>query len=421
MSPRLLRSLRRPARLPSQFWVLTLGTFIYVGAAALAFPFEAIYLRQNLHISTTMIGVLFGLVVLAVMPVQFWGGHLTDRLGRRLVIMISVLAGVVWFVGFAFVTRPWEVAALVAFESAFGWPLFQTASNAMIADLLRPEQRQEGFGVNRVAMNLGVVIGPAVAGFALGLGASYRELFLSAAAGCAFMVVLMAIWIRESRPARALQPAPHADRHGRSGYRAVLHDRVFLVFCAVAVLPVFCIGNFGAMFAVYATGTLGLPAREWGYLLALNAGVVALLQYPLVRGLRRRNRMTLLAVSSALLAVGIGGAAFAGPTWSLVALITVMSVGETLLSPIASAEVADLAPEAVRGRYMGVWSVVWNGGAALGPTFSGWSMDHVGGRETFAVLLLVGLAGAGLFALLAPPWRRRHPRKAKTAEARASA
>ena len=166
--PRRVRNLARALRVyPRQFWVLTLGIFIYVGAAALAFPFEAIYLRTYLGTSMTMIGVVFGLVPLAVMPMQFWGGHLTDRLGRRVVIMVSVLMGVVWFLGFAFVTELWQVALLVAIESSFGWPLFQTASNAMIADVLPQERRQEGFGITRIAMNLGVVLGPAVAGFAL--------------------------------------------------------------------------------------------------------------------------------------------------------------------------------------------------------------------------------------------------------------
>ena len=421
MPGRLTRVARELRAYPAQFWVLTLGIFVYVAAAALAFPFEAIYLRRNLGTSMSMIGVVFGLVPLAVMPVQFWGGHLTDRLGRRIVIMLSVLVGVVWFVGFAFITQLWQVAALVAVESAFGWPLFQTASNAMIADLLPPDRRQEGFGITRVAMNMGVVIGPALAGVALGLGATFRELFLSAAVGCGLMVVMMAIWIRESRPASALAPVKHTDRKGRSGYRLVFHDRVFIVFCLVAVLPVFCIGNFGSIYAVYVTSFLGVPYQEWGYLLALNAGIVALVQYPLVRALRRRNRMILLAISSALLAVGLGGSAFAGPLWSLVILIVVLSVGETLLSPVASAEVSDLAPEAVRGRYMGVWTVVWNGGAALGPAFGGWAMDTFGGREAFIALLVVGMIGAVGFALLAPAWRRRNRKAAATATATASA
>ncbi len=410
--------LRRFLDFPAQFWVLTLGIFIYVGAAALAFPFEAIYLRRYLGTSMTMIGVVFGLVPLAVMPVQFWGGQLTDRLGRRVIIMVSVLVGVVWFVGFAFVTELWQVAALVALESALGWPLFQTASNAMIADLLPPERRQEGFGVTRAAMNFGVVVGPVLAGQALGFGVSYRVLFLSAAAGCLLMVVMMAVWIRESRPVSAAVRVRRADGHGRAGYRAVLRDRVFLVFCLAAILPVFCIGNFGSIYAVYITDFLGVPSSSWAYLLTLNALIVVAIQIPLVSAVRSRNRMLLLAVSSALLAVGIGGSAFAGPMWSLVVFIVFLSLGETLLSPVASAEVADLAPEAVRGRYMGVWTVVWNGGAALGPAFGGWAMDTVGGREAFVALLVVGMAGAASFLALAPGWNRR--RQAKAAAARAT-
>jgi predicted MFS family arabinose efflux permease len=68
---------------------------------------------------------------------------------------------------------------------------------------------------------------------------------------------------------------------------------------------------------------------------------------------------------------------------------------------------------------MGVWTVVWNGGAALGPSLGGWMIDAVGAREAFTVLLVVGLAGALWFLTLAPAWRRRHDPEA--AEARATA
>ena len=407
MSSRISRAVSELRSFPAQFWVLTLGTFVYVAAAALAFPFEGIYMHRYLGASMSLVGVVFGLVPVAVMPVQFWGGQLTDRIGRRWIIMLSVTMGVVWFVGFAYVTAVWQVAILVAVESAFGWPLFQTACNAMIADLLPTRQRQEAFSVNRVAMNVGVVLGPAAAGLALGWGVSFRQLFLAAGAGCALMVAMMFVWIRESRPASAATPQAHTDAKGRSGYRLVLHDKVFIIFCLAAVLPLFCFGNFGSIYSVYITDTLGVPYGQWGALLALNALIVATVQFPLVRATRFRNRMVLLAVASACVATGVGGSAFAGPLWSLILLILVMSVGETLLSPVTSAEVSDLAPEAIRGRYMGVWTVVWNGGMALGPAFGGWAMDAFGGREAFAILLVVGLVGAGLFLALAPGWRRR--------------
>lgn len=414
MRDRLTRFIRELRSYPGQFWVLALGIFIYVAAAALAFPYESIYLHRYLHVRMTIVGVVFGLVPVAVAPVQFLGGRLTDRLGRRLVLLVSVVMGIVWFVGFAFVREVWQVALLVAIESSFGWPMFQTASNAMIADLLPREQRQEGFSITRVSMNIGVVLGPALGGLALGAGASFRDLFLSAAAGCAFMLVLMFFWIRESLPASAKAAHGHGGGKGRGGYGIVFADRFFLLFCLVAVLPVFCIGNFGSIYSVYITDYLNIPYGDWGWLLALNALIVAVVQWPLVRKLRRSNRMILLAISSALLAVGIGGSAFAVSLWSLVVLITIMSLGECLLSPVTSAEVSDLAPEAVRGRYMGVWTIVWNGGASLGPAVGGWAMDTFGGREAFGFLLFEGLVGSVLLLSLVPAWRRRHAARRAT-------
>lgn len=140
-----------------------------------------------------------------------------------------------------------------------------------------------------------------------------------------------------------------------------------------------CIGDFGTVYAVFATDVLGVSSRCWTCLVALNALIVVVVQVPPVASLRSCNRMVQLAASSALLSVGIGGSAFADPRWSLVVLIAVLSLGETLLAPVTSAEVADLAPEAVRGRYRGgIWTMVWNAGAAAGPAAVGWAIDAIG-------------------------------------------
>ncbi len=382
---------------PRQYWILVGGTFVYVAAAALGFPYEGIFLRRTLGMSMTWIGILFGVVPLAVMPLQVWGGSLTDRLGRRRMIILAGLSAVVWFAGFAFVRSIWQVAVLVALESAFGWPLFQTASGAMIADLLPPEQRAEAFSISRVALNAGVVAGPALGGLALGFGLSFRQLFLIAAAGCFVFMVLTIVGVRETRPAAA---ALADEQQGRAGYGVVRADTRFLAFCGVALLPVFCFGTFGAMYSIFITDVLGVPYGTWGLLLALNAFMVAVVQYPLIRSLRDADRLVLLSMSSALVGLGLGLSAVVHAIWPLIIMVVILSFGEILLSPIATTVVSDMAPEAVRGRYMGVWTVVWNGGASLGPALSGVAMDVIGGRETFLVVLAVGLAGAVGFLLL---------------------
>jgi MFS family permease len=385
---------------PRQFWLLVIGTFVYTGAAALGFPFEGLYMSQTLHISLTLIGVVFGLVTLAVMPFQVLGGTLTDRFGRKAMMIVAAVSATIWFLGFAASHHAWQVAILVAMEGAFGWPLFQTAANAMTADLLPEGQRAEAFSVLRTAMNVGVVGGPPIGALALALGASFRELFVAAAAGCLSFLVLVAVFLHETRPDSARHPARHVDAAGRSGWGIVAGDGRFRLFCAVAVMPVFCFGMFGAMYSIFITRFLHVPNSTWGLLLALNAAVVALLGYPVMRAVRNVDRMVLLSISSVFVAVGLGGTAFAQPGWQLYALVCVLSFGEVLLGPVAAAVVSDLAPEAIRGRYNGAWTIVWNGGASLGPAFGGWSMQTLGGRETFGIVFVVGLTGAGLFLLL---------------------
>jgi MFS family permease len=385
---------------PRQFWILVAGTFVYTGAAALGFPFEGIYMSQTLHISLTVIGVVFGLVTMAVMPFQVLGGTLTDRFGRKSMMLVAAVSATVWFLGFAWAHHAWQVAILVAMEGAFGWPLFQTAANAMTADLLPEEQRAEAFSVLRTAMNVGVVGGPPIGGLALTLGASFRQLFVAAAIGCLSFLVLTAVFIHETRPESARHPGRHVDAAGRTGWAIVLGDGRFRLFCAVAVLPVFCFGMFGAMYSIFITRFLHVPVSTWSLLLALNAAVVAALGYPVMRAVRNVDRMLLLAASSLLVAVGLGGSAFAQPGWELYALVCVLSLGEVLLGPVAASIVSDLAPEAVRGRYNGAWTIVWNGGASLGTAFGGWAMQTLGGRPAFGIVFFVGLAGAVLFLLL---------------------
>lgn len=391
---------------PRQFWVLVAGIFVYCGTAALAFPFEAIYLRQHLHSSMSAIGLVFGLVPVLLMPLQFWAGHLTDRVGRRPLIIVSAVAGVAWFVGFAYARSIWQVAALVGIDIVFGWPLFQTASNAMIADLLPAARRADGFSITRVAMNVGVVLGPAAAGIALGRGATFFQLFIAAALGCLVFGAILGLFIRESRPPSAIDPVQHVDEQGRSGYAIVLADRRFVLFCLVALLPVFVIGLFMSIFSVFIVDDLGVSTGTWGLLLALNAFIVAVVQFPLIWLTSRRfDPMLLLALASLLLGIGMGGAAFVTPLWPLVGLVVILSFGEVFLSPVAAAVVSDAAPEAIRGRYMGVWTVVWNGGACMGPFVMGFVIDWAGGRAAFAGVLAVGVAGAALFPLL----RERRP------------
>src|SRR5665811_2046246 len=94
-----------------------------------------------------------------------------------------------------------------------------------------------------------------------------------------------------------------------------------------------------------------------------------------------------------------GGAAFV-PWPFTFACVIVISFGIVLFIPISSTVVSHLTPTALRGRYMGSWTMVYIGGYALGPLLGGWAMDALGGRVAFGVVAAAGLLGALLFPLL---------------------
>ena len=421
-------------RFPGQFWLVFAATLIYLGSSAIVFPFFGIYMTERLGISRTLAGVILGAASLAGLPMQVLGGSWADRRGRRGLMLFSLLASAVVSFGLAVVDDVWPAAVLVLANGAFGWPLFLTASNAMVADLVEQDRTAEAYSVIRVALNAGVVAGPAVAGFALAAGLSFSWLFGAAGAGCAALFLVLLARLTETRPepaaptaagpldaAEAVAAAAHRDaassstgaaaaqrpgaRRRSAGYALVLRDRAFIVFCLVSLLPLFCYGQVVSTYPVYVTQFLGVPVDRWGLLLSLNAVLIVAVQYPLVRRLEGRDRLRLVAASSALLGIGIGGASLTGGGWALWVLMVVFSLGEMLFVPLSTSMVSGMTTVAERGRYMGVWSLVWIGGQALSPLFTGWGMDSLGGRVTFMLVMLVGLAGTLVYPLACRPRR----------------
>jgi MFS family permease len=384
---------------PRQFWLLVAGFFVLLSGIDMCFPFETTYLHDRMGASMTTIGLLLGIPMLAALPLYVVDGAITDRYGRKPAMMIGICCVTVLYATFAFAGSLWQIAIAVTLEAAFGWALFLTGSNAMVADLVVIARRAEAYSITRAAMHVGMIVGPLLAAFVLARDATYRWLFLSGAGVCLVFVVIVWVWFRETRPPEARGSATLAAT--LSGYAAVLRDRRFLVFCAVALLPLYVFGQIWSILPVMLRNAHDVSPRTWGYLLAFYALSVAVFQYPVIRLLRRRDNILLMAAASALVGIGLGGAVLAPwGAWTFT-FVFVLGMGVLLLIPISSTVSAELAPVALRGRYMGAWTLVQMGGYALGPLFGGLAVDRLGARGAAIVVVACGLLGAGLYVLLA--------------------
>lgn len=253
------------AAFPPQFWLLMGGTLIYAVGVDMCYPFETLYLNGALHISITAIGLILGIVGLVGLPFQLLGGTFADRFGRRGVLMVGICGSMTLYIGLGLAHSLTLVVFVFLVEAAFGWSMFVTASNAMVADLVVPGRRAEAFGIGRTAINLGMIGGPLVALLFLSAYPAYRVLFIAAGSVCGIFLLVTALRIRETRP----REAPVRTRGGHTGYGQVLRDRRFLLFSAVALLPLYGFGQIFSTFPVALHEALGTtPAHGQGCFLS---------------------------------------------------------------------------------------------------------------------------------------------------------
>jgi MFS family permease len=123
--------------------------------------------------------------------------------------------------------------------------------------------------------------------------------------------------------------------------------------------------------------------------------------------LRRHDSVGLIGLGCLLMGGALGGLAFASYGWPTVLFMLVLAVGVVLFMPLVPTVVSHMAPVDLRGRYMGVWTLVFAGGYGLGPLLGGKAMDALGPRGAYLVVTAVGVCGALAFGALAMARRRR--------------
>lgn len=386
---------RELAGFPRPFWVLFFGSLLNSLGGGLVFPFLSLYLRQRLGAPMTTVGFIATLWSLAAFPGQLMGGELADRVGRRRMMVLSLLASGATTLGFGLAgTLPaFLVLALAAglTGSAYG-----PAAGAMVADLVEPEERARAYGLLRITNNFGFAVGPALGG--LIAGRSYLLLFtLSALASLIYGAIVF--WgTHETKPqdAQGLAQA----REGPGGFFHILQNGPFVLFCALVVTAELPYSQMTMILPVHMKEDFGLAERYFGWVMTTNAGLVALLQYGVSRWAERRPRLRMMALGTALYGLGVGSVALArGFPWFVGSMVLV-TFGEMISVPIANAVSADMAPADLRGRYMAFFGLTWTTGYAIGPMLGGLVVDRLSVGLLWPLMCALGAVATGGFLLL---------------------
>jgi MFS family permease len=379
---------------PTQFWVMITGMLLSASGSSMIWPFLLIYVSGKLHLSLATIATLTSINAVTSVFSSFVAGPIADKIGRKGVMVSSLLGDGVIFILMIRADSYAAFAILMALRGLSN-PLYRVGADAMLADLIPAAQRVHAYGLMRMAFNAGVSIGPAIGGFLA--AKSYSLAFCAAAAGSTLYGLLLLLFARETLTKKTTRDAAPPERFG--GYGRVLSDSNFVPVVGLIMIGWVTATLMWVILPVYAHTNYQIPEDRYGFIPATNALMVVLLQLGITAFTRRFNPLIMMTLGMLLYAVSNGIVGLGTGFWGFWTAMVVMTFGELVIVPTSSTFVANIAPADMRGRYMSIYGLTWSFGQGVGPVLGGLLNDHFGPHAIWWGGVVVGLISAtGLFA-----------------------
>ncbi len=357
-------------RFDAQIWAITVIQLFTSAGFSICFPFLSLYLYQERGLTMTLIGMVFLIGGLCSAATQMMSGALSDRFGRRRLLLEATGISILLYSGLAVligVSAPiWAI--VIAYTAARSvLTTIRPTISAMVADLSPKSRLMEAYGLLRVGGNVGFAAGPAVGGYLMTF-LPYAWLLGMAALACALAFCFVLLFLRKSFYGGV-------EQVGFGSTFSVATDRTFLIFTGLSLLVFLTMGQLGSTLSVFAVDRVGFSTAQYGLLLTMNGLMVVAFQYPVARGANRLARFKGLILGSLLYGFGYLSMGWVGSFGWALAAIAVITAGEIVFSPITLSVVAELSPEDWRGRYMGFFGLSQTLGISVGPLVGGVLLD----------------------------------------------
>ncbi len=389
-------------------YILCAGTLVN-RAGTFLMPFLTLYLVGDKGLSKQFATLALGVYGAAAILGVLLGGHLADIIGRRVVMIASLLGGMIVLRFFGDIHWPPGLLCAVAAFAMLA-EMYRPAAQAMLVDLVEPERRTQAFGLMYVAINMGFALGALIGGQLAVIW--FQWLFWGDAVTAGLNALILVFLIRETLPAKSApnadeelavagespnaEPPAEADDRRRGAFKHILGNGTFLLFCAASLL---C-----GLVYMQAMSTLplflreqGFQANDYGTMISTNGWMIVLFQLPITAWIVRFHRGNALALAAVLLAAGFGLKALAVTSWQFQLTVLIWTTGEMIQAPLVSAVVSDMSPVEYRGRYMSVFSMCFSTANMLGAPIGGIVLTYWGGTTLWIGCLVIGLLGAGMY------------------------
>ncbi len=383
-------------RFKAGIWIVSLQSLLTAAGFSITIPFLSLYLFQDRGLSMTVVGTIMMVAGLFAAFAHMVGGEMSDRLGRRPIILISLsirtLMYAVMAILIGFTAPLWSIVVCYFVGQAIGM-MGRPASSAIVADLSPKKKLIEAYGLLRVGVNLGWAAGPAIGGY-LAISLSYSWLFGAAALLTTLAFIIVLVFLRESY-------TKLPDKLDIRKIPSIWRDRSFLIFTFISLLFFLLMGQMMSTLSIYTVDVMGFSTAQYGLLLTTNGLIVVLFQYPVAYKLGNYSKSKILIIGSLMHALGYFIFGLSGAfTMSIVAMI-IITLGEIIHAPTSLAVVGEIAPQKYRGRYMGVFGISQILGISISSLIGGVLLDLFPSQPLviWGSIALLGIAAAAGYYL----------------------
>jgi len=350
---------RRIAELPSWVRALMLGQLVSA-AGALAWLYLTLYLVQDRGLSAQAAGFAAAAYGVGLVGGNLGGGWVGDRFGLRTAAVVSQLTWAITCAAMPLVPNAW--LAVVGGLAGLCGGATRPNLSALVAIALPADRRREGIALSRTASNAGFMIGPPLGG----LVAAYDFSLVFVFDAVTSLVLAFVIW-RWVPAARRVRTAVRL--------RGSVDRSLVVLLAAIVVVDTACRQIYVTMPLLLRDA--GSPPVAYGVLIAVNSILIVCFEAALAVRLRAHQALRVIAAGSALVGVGLAVLGVWPALMGAVIAVVVITAGEMLYKPTATAHVADLAPEGMVGRYSSLYAAASVSGMFLAPALGGVAYEHV--------------------------------------------